>query len=224
VTTASRRNFERVYDLVERVIPPAVLATPETSEAAQHRELLVRAAQALGVATDQDLADYFRLPRVDARARLAELVEEGALERVAVEGWKPAAYVPKAGSPARPGADVAALLSPFDSVVWNRARAERLFGFHFRLEIYTPAHLRVHGYYVLPFLLGQDLVARVDLKSDRATSTLLVRGLHLEAHARRAVVLPPLREALSRLASWLELDRVDARALTKPARRGAQGT
>jgi uncharacterized protein YcaQ len=214
ITTRTRRNFERVYDLVERVIPGAILARPTLSEEDQHRELLTRAAKALGVATVGDLADYFRLPRKEARARVGELVQARVLGRVAVEGWAEPAYVP-AGVAAHHVPDAVALLSPFDSLIWNRARTERLFGFHFRLEIYTPAHLRVHGYYVLPFLLGDRLVARVDLKSDRAESTLVVRGLHVEPSARRGVVVPPLRDALGRLASWLGLERMNDRVLRR---------
>ncbi len=210
VTTRTRRNFERVYDLVERVLPARVLDAPRLDAPAQQRGLLARACAALGVATERDLRDYFRLPAGETRARVAELVAAGALRAVRVEGWKHAAYVcdPVRVPRAADFAGRAALLSPFDSLVWDRGRTERLFGFRFRLEIYTPAHRRVHGYYVLPFLVGREIVARVDLKSDRAAEALLVRGLHLEPGAAPQKVLPALRGELARLAGWLGLERV----------------
>ncbi len=209
LTTATRRNFERVYDVVDRVIPERVRAQPRLEPAAQQRGLLARAASAAGVGTAGDLADYFRLSRTEARPRIEELVEEGALREVRVQGWKQQAYLaPNARLPK--SVDAAALVSPFDSLVWERARTERLFGFRYRIEIYTPAHKRVHGYYVLPFLLGDRLVARVDLKSDRATRALLMRGLHFEAGVRRRDVMPRLDQTLARMAAWLELDRVVA--------------
>jgi uncharacterized protein YcaQ len=204
---ASRRNFERVYDVVERVIPERLLALPALDAAAQQRALVARSAAALGVATAWDLALYFQLSMTDARARIAELVDEGALREVKVEGWKEAAYLARGARLPR-AVDAAAVLAPFDSLVWDRARLERLFGFHYRISIYTPAHLRVHGYYVLPFLLGDRLVARVDLKADRAARALLLRGLHLEAGVRRLDVMPRLEERLADLAKWLDLDRV----------------
>jgi uncharacterized protein len=207
LATASRRNFERVYDVADRVIPEKVRALPALDVATQQRGLVAKAAAALGVATARDLGLYFRLSHADARARIAELVEEGTIREVGVEGWKQPAYLARgARSPKTVGA--AALLSPFDSLIWDRARLERLFVFHYRISLYTPAHLRVHGYYVLPFLLGDRLVARVDLKSDRAARALLLRGLHLEPGVRRADVLPALQEKLSEMAAWLDLDRV----------------
>ncbi len=218
ITTAARRNFERLYDLVERVIPETFRDTPPRNEESQQRELLLRASRALGVATARDLCDYFRLPILAGRARIGELAEEGLLERVGVAGWKQPAFL-AVGAAVPRAIDAAALLSPFDSLVWSRDRTERLFGFRFRLEIYTPAHLRVHGYYVLPFLLGDTLVARVDLKSDRATGTLVVKALHLEPSARRAAVVVALRDALESLAGWLRLGTVDARALRRASGR-----
>jgi uncharacterized protein YcaQ len=200
-------SFERVYDVIERVVPAPVLALPTPDEAEAHRRLLTRAAQALGVATAADLADYFRIRMPVARPRLAELVEAGALEPVDVEGWSQPAYLhPGARVPRR--IEAAALLSPFDPIVWARDRTDRLFGFHLRLELYTPAHQRRHGYYVLPFLLGDRLVARVDLKSDRRGSALLVLAAWIEDHADPARVVEPLSAQLREMANWLGLDRV----------------
>ena len=207
VATASRRNFERVYDVVDRVIPEKLRKLPPRDRATQQRELVRRAAAALAVGTARDLSLYFRLPLADARVRIAELVEEGLLREVKVEGWKQPAYLAR-GARLPAAVDAAALLSPFDSLVWDRARIERLFGFHYRISLYTPANLRVHGYYVLPFLLGDRLVARVDLKSDRAARALLLRSLHFEAGVRRADVVPRLKERLAEMAAWLDLDRV----------------
>jgi uncharacterized protein YcaQ len=207
LTTASRRNFERLYDVVERVIPEKVRAAPATDDASQQRALVAMAATALGVGTVKDLSDYFRLSLRDGRARIAELVEEGALREVRVEGWKHPAYLARGARVPR-AVGGAALLSPFDSLVWERSRTERLFGFHYRIEIYTPAHKRVHGYYVLPFLLGDRLVARVDLKSDRDASAQLARGLHVERGGRRGDVMPRLKQTLADMAAWLGLERV----------------
>jgi len=207
VTTATRRNFERLYDLTERVIPPSILGVTLPAADAQ-RTLLLHAAQALGVGTLADLRDYFRLPTDGVSARLAELIEAGELASIRVEGWKQLAYV---RLPLRIPRRVAAtsLLSPFDSLIWERQRTERLFGFRFRLEIYTPAHKRVHGYYVLPFLHGERIVARVDLKSDRARSCLQVRGASIEDGVAARSVVEPLAVRLAELAEWLELERVE---------------
>jgi uncharacterized protein YcaQ len=228
VTTARRRNFERLYDLTERVIPQRVrnVSTPAPEQA--RRELMDVSARALGVATARDLRDYFRLPAQDAALRIAELVEEGTLQPVSVEGWKQQAYLHKdAVCPRR--ADVSALLSPFDSLIWERQRTERLFDFHFRLEIYTPIHKRLHGYYVLPFLLGDRLVGRVDLKANRQEGRLEVRGGSAERGVRVGQVAEPLTAELAQLARWLKLDGVAVmsrrgelmRALKKPASRRA---
>lgn len=210
VSTATRRNsFERVYDLAERVLPRAVYDAPVPAEADAQRELVRIAARALGIATEIDLRDYFRLGVADAAARIAELVEERALLPVAVDGWKQQAYLDAARAIPR-RIEASALLSPFDSVVWHRPRALRLFGFDYRLEIYTPAHKRVHGYYVLPYLLGDTLVARVDLKADRAESRLKVRAIHFEPGADVAEVGTRLRAEFTAMAGWLRLEHVEA--------------
>ena len=207
VAVAGRRNFERLYDFAERVIPEEILALPTPSEEDARRALVKVAAGALGVATVRDLADYFRLPMAETRAGVAELVEQGDLLPARVEGWTDPAYL-AAGAKA-PAIEAHALVSPFDSLVWNRARAERLFGFHYRIEIYVPEPKRVHGYYVLPFLLGDTLVARVDLKADRKRGTLMVPGAFLEVGANGRHVASELATELRRMADWLALDRIE---------------
>ncbi|PSC06338.1 cytoplasmic protein [Alsobacter soli] len=210
ITTASRRgNFERVYDLTDRVLPRKVLDTPTPSEADSHRALLRIAAEALGVATSQDLRDYFRLGPA-AAARLPELVEEGALVPVEVRGWKQPAYLwAEARRPRK--VEACAIVSPFDPLLWSRERAERLFGIRYRIEIYTPAHKREHGYYVLPFLLGDRIAARFDLKADRQGRELVVQAAHLEPGRDPAPVGEAASAELQRLASWLGLETVTAR-------------
>jgi uncharacterized protein YcaQ len=207
VSAATRRNFERVYDVPERVIPRAVLEQPTPTEADAHRELLAIAADACGVGTVADLADYFRIRNPQARPRIAELVEDGRLLEVDVKGWKQPAYLsPTATIPRK--VDARALLVPFDPLVWERARTERLFGFWFRIEIYVPALKRVHGYYVLPFLLGDRLVARVDLKADRQQRRLVVQAVYAEDHAP-ADTAEHLADELAEMSEWLGLDDVD---------------
>ena len=208
ITTATRRGaFERVYDLTERVLPSEVLARPAPEAGEAQRELLRRAAQALGVATESDLRDYYRLGVADTKTRLSELVEAGDLLPVEVEGWKKPAYLHRHARMPR-SLEAHALLAPFDPMIWERDRTHRLFGFHYRIEIYTPVAKRKHGYYVLPFLSGDRLVGRVDLKSDRAHSRLIVHAVHWEDGVRRGDFAASLGEELRLMAKWLGLDEV----------------
>lgn len=199
-------NFTRAYDLAERVLPPEHLRRKVGREEAQ-RELLRLAARSQGLGTAADLADYYRMPVREARPRIAELVEAGELREVRVEGRREPAYLhPEARLP--PRIEASALLSPFDPVVWYRARVARLFDFDYRIEIFVPREKRRWGYYVLPFLLGERLVARVDLKADRTGRRLLVLAAYLERDARSGGVADALAAELRTMAAWLGLDSV----------------
>ena len=208
--TAVRRasDFARLYDLAERVLPGHVLATPTPTEAEARKELLVLAAKHHGVGTMTDLTDYHRQKNAPCKPLLDELLEEGRLLAVQVEGWaKPAYLHPEAKLPRR--IEACALLSPFDPVCWNRERNERLFGFHYRIEIYTPAPKRIYGYYVLPVLWGDSLVGRLDMKADRHQSTLSVKGSYAEPGAPVDRIAPDLVRELHAMAQWLGLGRVN---------------
>ncbi len=199
-------NFQRVYDLPERQIDREHLDRSLAREEAQ-RQLILIAAGALGVATADDLADYYRMPPKIARERIAELQHEGLLEETRIESWPMPGYMsPNARLPR--SVDAAALLSPFDPVVWYRPRAKRLFDFHYRIEIYVPAAKRKWGYYVLPFLLGDRIVARLDLKADRANGTLLVLATHPETGIDVHHTVSKLGQELRQLANWLELENI----------------
>ncbi|MGU9856665.1 winged helix-turn-helix domain-containing protein [Pseudomonas sp. LF245] len=206
VTVAGRRGFERLYDLPERVIPSEFLQA-RVGEAEALRGLLLHSATALGVATEKDLRDYFRLDPADSRNRLAELVEDGQLLACQVQGWKHAAYCLPAPTVPRK-VPASALLSPFDSLVWERSRTERLFDFRYRLEIYTPQEKRVYGYYVLPFLHNERIAARVDLRAERANGCLAVHAVHEEEPGLDEEGMVALALNLRQMADWLGLARV----------------
>jgi uncharacterized protein YcaQ len=218
VTVAGRRGFERLYDLPERVLPASIMDHPEVAEAEAQRGLLLHAATALGVGTEKDLRDYFRQDPLPSRIALAELVEMGALQVVSVEGWRqPAFCLPQFTVPRKVAAS--ALLSPFDSLIWERARTERLFDFRYRLEIYTPQHKRVYGYYVLPFLHNERIAARVDLRAERAAGRLAVHAVHEEQSGLDEEGMQALASQLRELAQWLGLAEVQVNCQRESGRR-----
>ena len=200
-------DFARIYDTPERVLPQRVIDAPTPSEHDARKQLLVRSAIAQGVATASDLADYYRQKPAAVKLLIAELVEEGELRAVAVDGWTEKAFVHRnAKLPKQLHAT--ALLSPFDSLVWCRPRNERLFNFHYRIEIYTPKEKRKFGYYVLPFMMDGEMVGRVDLKADRASGVLQAHSVHTEKGVKRSSINDVLNTELRAMASWLQLDRV----------------
>lgn len=207
ITTATRRgSFARIYDLPDRVLPKAVLDLPTPDAASAQRALIERSARALGVATAADLRDYYRLKPEEADHAIAAQAEAGMLVPVRVEGWSQKAWMHRdARLPRRVRG--AALLAPFDPLIWERSRAERLFGFRYRIEIYVPREKRTHGYYVLPLLMDESLVGRVDLKADRQAGALLAHRIALEPGAP-AGTMERLAIELDRMAAWLGLDIV----------------
>jgi uncharacterized protein YcaQ len=207
VTVAGRRGFERLYDLPERVLPASIINRTELAEADAQRGLLLHAVKALGVGTEKDIRDYFRQDPAPAKAGLAELVEEGAIQAIQLQGWKQPAYALAEFKVPRK-VTASALLSPFDSLIWERARTERLFDFHYRLEIYTPAHKRVYGYYVLPFLHQERIAARIDLRAERAAGRLAVHAVHEEEPGLDEEGMHALAANLRQLADWLGLPQV----------------
>jgi uncharacterized protein len=244
---AGRRGFERLYDLTERVIPKRAIEAPAPPREEAMKQLIVLGAQACGVGTGSDFAGYLnvddwhdRLPAGPhwewpkgrrrsasvAKRLLVELVDEGRLLPATVEGWKERAYLhPDARVPRH--IDARALVTPFDSLVWERERIERLFGMRYTIEIYTPAPKRIYGYYVCPFLLGDTLVARCDLKADRARGVLMVHGAFLEPGQQARRVAPPLLDELDMMRSWLDLDRIEIGKrgdLASALRRGVKGS
>jgi len=200
-------DFARIYDTPERVLPQRVFDAATPSERDARKQLLVRSAIAQGVATASDLADYYRQKPASVKPLIAELLEEGELRAVAVDGWTEKAFVHRdAKLPKQLHAT--ALLSPFDSLVWCRPRNERLFNFHYRIEIYTPKEKRKFGYYVLPFMMDGEMVGRVDLKADRASGVLQAHSVHTEKGVKRSSINDVLNTELRAMASWLQLDRV----------------
>jgi uncharacterized protein len=206
VAVAERHGFEPRYDLAGRVIPAEIISAPALLREQAHSALVLTAARALGVATVTDLADYFRLPVAETRARARELAEDGRLQPAIVAGWKQPAYLHpdfNAGP-----VSARALLSPFDSMIWKRDRAERLFGYQHVFELYVTAAKRRYGYYVLPFLLGDTIVARADLKAARHTGTLHVLAAYLEPGAQPGQTAAGLAAELASIANWLSLNSV----------------
>ena len=198
-------DFARIYDTPEHVLPRQVLDAPTPTEHDARKQLLIRSAIAQGVATVGDLADYYRQKPAAVKPLIAELIEEGELRTVAVDGWAEKAFVHRSAKLPKQ-LHATALLSPFDSLVWCRPRNERLFDFHYRIEIYTPKEKRKFGYYVLPFMMNGQMVGRVDLKADRANSKLLVHSVYTEKGVKRATINDALNNELRALATWLQIN------------------
>ena len=224
VAVAGRRNFERLYDIPERVFPPELLRGEPIAAAEAKKALIVRAARAMGVGTARDIAQYFhidawwdrrwangRRPASDTGALVDELVDEGRLERATVEGWKQPAFI-AAGARIPRSVDVRAIVSPFDPLLWERKWAKAVFDFDYQIEIYVPGPKRIYGYYVLPFLLGDRFAARVDLKADRKTSTMMVHGAYVESGFDAGPVAAALADELRSMAAWLSLEKFAVQA------------
>jgi uncharacterized protein YcaQ len=220
------RNLARRYDLPERVLPADALSAPYPAEEDAQRELVSLAVQHLGIGAARDIANYYAISIPTAKTLLRDLVDAGEVQRVTVEGWREPAYLdPSARMPRT--IEARAILSPFDPVMWTRERAARLFGFVYQIEIYVPESKRIYGYYVLPFLLGDRLVARVDLLADRSARTLVVRAAHIEASADAREVAPELAAELQTAAAWQGLERVVVEptgALAPPLARALRST
>ena len=212
VTAAKREGFERYYDIPERVLPAEIVNAPAPSSRDAIRTLLDMSGKALGIMTEFDLRDYFRLPIAETKTGIGELVEEGRLTPITMKGWKHQAYLHAEAELPRKAA-AAALVSPFDPICWDRDRTERIFDFRYRIEIYTPKPKRMYGYYVLPFLLGDRFAARVCLKADRQAGTLRVNAAHLETGADSHATASALAQKLEAMRAWLGLDRIDAAAV-----------
>jgi uncharacterized protein YcaQ len=204
----SRRNFSRYYDLPDRFIPDEHFSAPSMSESDAHRHLLLISAKCHGIGTANDLADYFRIKPAKARVVLRDTVAAGELRNVSVEGWGEPAYMLPGTEVPRERIEAHSLISPFDSLIWYRERMERLFGMFYRIEIYVPEKKRQYGYYVLPFLMDEQLVARLDLKADRQNGRLLVQSAHLEPGHDESAVANALAEELETMARWQGLSRV----------------
>ena len=200
-------DFARIYDTPERVLPQQIFDAPTPSEHDARKQLLIRSTIAQGVATASDLADYYRQKLATVKPLIDELLEEGELRAVEVEGWMEKAFVHRKAKLPK-DLHATALLSPFDSLVWCRPRNERLFNFHYRIEIYTPKEKRKFGYYVLPFMLNGEMVGRVDMKADRASGVLLAQSVHTEKGVKRSSINEALTAELEAMATWLGLDRV----------------
>jgi len=210
LAVGNRRNFARLYDLPERILPPEVLAASPPDAESALRELVRLGAAHHGIGTAADIGDYYRVGMTPAKAALEELADAGEVERVTVRGWRDRAYL-ATGARLPRRIEARALLSPFDPVVWFRDRSERLFNFRYRIEIYTPEAKREYGYYVLPFLLGDQIVARVDLKADRRGKTLLVQATHLEPGHDGGEVAEALAAELAEVARWQGLTSIQVK-------------
>lgn len=210
VTTTKRDKFERIYDVPERVIPSKILNLATPPEAETFRQLINLATKALGIATEFDLRDYFRLPVAETKKAIAECIENGDLLSVKVDGWTKTSYIHKSTKLPRKAGGTA-LLSPFDPICWERDRTERLFNFHYRIEIYTPQPKRKFGYYVLPLLHGEDLCGRVCLKADRESGTLRANAIHHEEMVDPTETAKAMSGELVKMAAWLGLPNIEVK-------------